>query len=103
MYIWECAELLSVGVALSGSLAHPTTNDVTITICLIDGRSDTGESLVCLLFESTRVGFMMANYEQNNLMTMFNKEFLLSFMSSSEGRVVLPWHTRLLFGALNNF
>jgi hypothetical protein len=34
---------------------------------------------------------------------MFNKEFPLSFMSSSEGRVVLPWHTRLLFGALNNF
>ncbi len=34
---------------------------------------------------------------------MFNKEFPLSFMSSSEGRVVLPWHTRLLFGTLNNF
>jgi hypothetical protein len=51
------------GVALSGSLVHPTTNDVTITICLIGGRSEMGESLGCLLFESTRVGFMIANYE----------------------------------------
>ncbi len=42
-------------------------------------------------------------WEWNNLMTMFNKEFPLSFMSSSEGRVVLPSHTRLLFRALNNF
>jgi hypothetical protein len=63
MYSWECAELLSVGVALSGSLVHPTTNDVTITICMIGGRSEMDESLGCLLFESTRVGFMMANYE----------------------------------------